>query len=136
MRSLFRAKLQSINKDTGNDDQIADQLSTGDLFFQDDPGEQKHEHVCGSVNNRTIAHVDFGITPGIQKKNAEKEHIGKDNTPVQVLLQGIAVFDVCTLLEKDLGDSREKGPSQHDKDKCSIHIFVPSILRIIRSGSR
>ena len=46
----------------------------------------------------TVAHIDFCVAPGIQKKNTKKKKISEDDTPVQILSDGITVFDVCTLL--------------------------------------
>ena len=78
----------------------------------------------------------YNVAPGIQKKDAEEHHIGENNAPVKIFSQRIAVFNISTLFQKNLGDCGKKGSSQHNKDKGSIHISAPSILQIIQSGFR
>lgn len=91
-------QLQRVNNDSGNDDQVADKFAAGNLFFQDHFREQQDKYIGGGVDDRAIAHIDFCVTPGIQKKNTEKEKIGKDDPPVQIFPQWITVFDIGTLL--------------------------------------
>lgn len=125
--------LQRIDEDTDNNNDIADQFSSGDFFLQNHSGKQKYEDICGCIDDRAVTHIYFCVAPGIQKQNTEEKHIGKYNAPVEVFFQRILIADICALFQKNLGDSRKKGSSQHNQDKCSIHIFAPSILQIIRS---
>lgn len=44
-----------------------DDLSAGNLFFQDPPGKQQDKNIGGSINHRSEFHIHFGVAPGIQE---------------------------------------------------------------------
>ena len=59
--------VSAANKDSQDDDQISDDLSAGNLFFQDPPGKQQDKNIGGSINHRSEFHIHFGVAPGIQE---------------------------------------------------------------------
>ncbi len=107
-------KSDRIDQNPGNNDQVADDLSFRDLFSEDKMRKQKDKNIGSSINYRTITHIYFGVTPGIQQKDQHKDGIGYNYAYVQVFSDPAFIFDIGTLLEQYLGDSREKSSPQHN----------------------
>ena len=61
-----------IDQDTCNDDQVSHDFSFRDFFLQNEMREKQDKHIGGSINDRTIAHIYFCITPCIEE---EDQHI-------------------------------------------------------------
>ena len=60
------------DQDTCNDDQVSHDFSFRDFFLQNEMREKQDKHIGGSINDRTIAHIYFCITPCIEE---EDQHI-------------------------------------------------------------
>ena len=74
LRDLFLKlpQLKRIDQDTGDDDQVSHDFPSRDLFLQNEMREKQDKHIGSSINDRTIAHIYFCITPRIEK---EDQHI-------------------------------------------------------------
>ena len=53
-------------------DQVSHDFSFRDFFLQNEMREKQDKHIGGSINDRTIAHIYFCITPCIEE---EDQHI-------------------------------------------------------------